>query len=268
MVNQAEQIDSNENSVEGGNTTTDITNEFSGVDTFEDASTSPEDITTTEPSSSEGQEAVEQPSSEQAATTPAPAPEEGTPVPESNNVPDNTVNITQRIEELEQQNTQYQQQQQQSQLQSQSLQYRQQLEQQGYLPEQATQIAQSWMAQQSQLAETQQQQERQVRFYQGQAAAAEHFADRYKLNISDLAELRNSPDPKSMEATAKRMASDRKKDARIAELEARLVPQQTFDDSQSTPAASNNQDRLLERYNQGDRSSEAQAAARRAAGLS
>ena len=251
MVNQAEQIDSNENSVEGGNTTTDITNEFSGVDTFEDVSTSPEDITTTEPSSSEGQEAVEQPSSEQAATTPAPAPKEGTPVPESNNVPDNTVNITERIEELEQQASEY----------------RQQLEQQGYLPEQATQIAQSWMAQQSQLTETQQQQERQVRFYQGQAAAAEHFADKYKLNISDLAELRNSPDPKSMEAIAKRMASDRKKDARIAELEARLVPQQTFDDSQSTPAASNNEDRLLERYNQGDRSSEAQAAARRAAGL-
>jgi len=256
MVNQTEQPTENTDAaVDTGNTTTDITDEFAGAGTFEDVTTVPTDDTPAE--SSEGESAVEEP---------APVAEEGTPASDTQ-TEDSPVDITKRIEELEQQNQYYQQQQQQSQLQSQGTQYKQQLEQQGYLPEQATQIAQSWMAQQSQVAQTQQQQEQQIKFYQGQSSAAEHFADKYKLNISDLAELRNSPDPKSMEAVAKRMASDRKKDARIAELEAKLVPQQTFDDSQSTPAASNNEDRLLERYNQGDRSSEAQAAARRAAGL-
>ena len=70
-----------------------------------------------------------------------------------------------------------------------------------------------------------------------------------------------------METAAKKLASDRQKDARIAELEAQLVPSQSFNDNQSTPAASNDEDRWLERYNDGDRSPQAQAAARRAAGL-
>ena len=70
-----------------------------------------------------------------------------------------------------------------------------------------------------------------------------------------------------LEAAAKRMKSDRDKDAEIAKLRAQLVPSQNFDDSQSTPAASNDEDRWLERYNQGDRSEQASAAARRAAGL-
>ena len=163
---------------------------------------------------------------------------------------------------------QFQQQQQQSQMQSQAAQYEQQLEQQGYLPQQAKEISQAWMAQQNQSSQLQQQYEQQVKYYQGQAAAAEHFANQYKLQLSDLAQLRSYPNPDSMESAAKRMASDRKKDARIAELEAQLVPKQSFDDSQSTPAASTDDDRWLERYNQGDTSPQAQAAARRAAGLS
>ena len=60
---------------------------------------------------------------------------------------------------------------------------------------------------------------------------------------------------------------DRDKDKRIAELESKLVPSQSFDDNQNTPAPSNDEDRWLEKYNQGDRSEQASAAARRAAGL-
>ena len=104
-------------------------------------------------------------------------------------------------------------------------------------------------------------------FIQGQQAAAEQFANQYTLGLADLKELRQHSTPENMEAAAKRMSSDRDKDTEIARLRAQLVPSQSFEDNQSSPAASNSDDRWLERYNQGDRSSEAQAAARRAAGL-
>ena len=265
MVNQTEQpIESNEAPVDTGNTTTDITEEFAGTNTFEDVSASPAEDTTTDPSSSEGQETSDAPS----VPSDAPLVADGaSPVPPSDSSSTGVDDLTRRIQEVEQQNLQYQQQQQQTQIQQQTEQYKQQLEQAGYLPEQADQIAQGWFSQQSQISQMQQQQSDYVKFMQGQSAAAEHFAAQYSLNLSDLAELRRHQDPQSMEAAAKRMKSDRDKDAEIARLKAQLVPSQSFDDSQSTPAASTDEGRLLERYNQGDRSSQAQAAARRAAGL-
>ena len=247
-----------------GNTTTDITEEFAGTNTFEDVSASPAEDTTTDPSSSEGQETSDAPS----VPSDAPLVADGaSPVPPSDSSSTGVDDLTRRIQEVEQQNLQYQQQQQQTQIQQQTEQYKQQLEQAGYLPEQADQIAQGWFSQQSQISQMQQQQSDYVKFMQGQSAAAEHFAAQYSLNLSDLAELRRHQDPQSMEAAAKRMKSDRDKDAEIARLKAQLVPSQSFDDSQSTPAASTDEGRWLERYNQGDRSSQAQAAARRAAGL-
>jgi hypothetical protein len=220
-------------------------------------STVPEDI-------SEDQKDDTQTSSQ---TDTPPVVEEDSPAKFSEQPEDNFNNLSKKVDEQEQQIMQFQQQNQLSQVQAQTAQYEQQLEQQGYLPEQAKQISQAWMSQQSQMSQLQQQQEQQIKFVQGQAAAAEHFANQYKLQLSDLAKLRSYPNPDSMESAAKEMASDRKKDARIAELEAQLVPKQTFDDSQSTPAASNDENRWLERYNQGDTSPQAQAAARRAAGL-
>mgnify|MGYP003627111511 CR=1 FL=1 len=259
MVNQTEQpIERNEAPVDTGNTTTDITEEFAGTNTFEDVSASPAEDTTTDPSSSEGQETSDAPS----VPSDAPLVADG-----ASPVPPPIDDLTRRIQEVEQQNAQYAQAQYQTQIQQQTEQYRQQLEQQGYLPEQADQIAQNWSSQQGQVAQMQQQQSDYVRHIQGQSAAAEHFAAQYDLNLSDLAELRKHSDPQSMESAARRMKSDREKDAEIARLKAQLVPSQSFDDSQSTPAASTDEGRLLERYNQGDRSSQAQAAARRAAGL-
>ena len=119
----------------------------------------------------------------------------------------------------------------------------------------------------SEIARVDQERAEQVRFLQGQANAAEHYAKQYGLQLDDLTELRKQPDPESMETVAKRIKSDREKDAEIARLRAQLVPSQTYDDNQSTPAASNDEDRWLEKYNQGDRSDQASAAARRAAGL-
>ena len=258
MVNQTEQpAESNEAPVDTGNSTTDITEEFAGVDTFDDVSTSPEDVTATEPSSSEGQEGIN------ASPSPSTAPlvtGEAPPVEQ----PDGLEN---RMAQLEQQNAQYQRSQYESALNEQYTKYRTDLENNGYLPDQAEHVARTWLGQVSEQARAQEEQQGYAQFVQGQAVAAEHFAEKYNLSIKDLSELRQHRDPQSMEAAAKRMSSDREKDAEIARLRAQLVPNQSFNDYQSTPAAPNDEDRWLERYNDGDRSPQAQAAAKRAAGL-
>lgn len=244
-----------------GGTTTDITSEFEGVNTFEDVSTSPEDI------------APEAPVTEEATTEtpPAPAPvaetpeTPATPEPEA---PDTRLDdLQERIQKQEEQVSYYQNQQQQQQLQQQAYAVQQQYEQQGIIPEQAAQMSQQWLAQQNAVAQRQKQHDQQLQYLQGQANAAEHFANKYGLGLNDLAELRKHPNPDAMEEAAKGIKSIRDKDAEIAELRAKLVPSQNFDNSQSTPAASNDEDRWLDRYNQGDRSAQAQEAARRAAGL-
>ena len=271
MVNQAETPENAppaadapiDNSV---GTTTDITEDFAGVNTFEDTPTPAVDEPTTEEGTAE-QEPTQSTTVPESDDTPS---DSETPVP---TVDTPTVanpdmdNLQQRMREIEQQNLEYRQMQQQTQLQGQTDQYRQRLEEAGYLPDQASQMSQLWAAEQSRTVQVQQQNEQQIKFVQGQANAAEHFANQYGLQMSDLAQLRQYQDPQSMEDAAKRIQSDRNKDAEIASLRAKLVPSQTFDDSQSTPAASTDEDRWLERYSQGDRSAQANAAARRAAGL-
>ena len=267
MVNQSqEQPEADVAPVNTGGTTTDITSEFEGVNTFEDVSTSPEDIGSEAP--------VAEEATQDTPPTPAPAPEANAPVAETPEAapepeaPDPRLDdLQQRIQKQEEQVAYYQQQQQQQQLQQQAQTVQQQYEQQGYLPEQAAQAAQQWLSQQNAAAQQQRQHQQELQFLQGQANAAEHFANKYGLGLSDLSELRKHPNPDAMEEAAKRIKSDRDKDAEIAELRAKLVPSQSFDNSQSTPAASNDEDRWLDRYNQGDRSAQAQQAARRAAGL-
>ena len=111
-------------------------------------------------------------------------------------------------------------------------------------------------------------QEEQVRLtqhMQGKRNAAVSFAKKYNLTFDDLAQLENYEDPQSMEAAAKSIQHNRDRDAELTKLKAERVPSQNFDDSQSSPAASTDEDRWLERYNQGDRSERANAAGRRAA---
>ena len=268
MVNQAEQ--DNTSSAEptqdnnNGDTLVDVTSEFEGANTFEDTPTPTEETTDTPPPPENVEtptETTEKPAEAQQANT-------TTETPEVPTMPQDDGKTTEdRLRELETKNAEYEQQQQQSQLQAQASQYAQQLERQGYLPDQANQIATNWMAQQSRETQLAQQQQDQIRYIQGQAAAAEHFATKYDLKLSDLAELKKYDSPPAMEEAAKRIKDIRTKDARIAELESKLVPPQEFDSSQSTPGASNNEDSWLDKYNSGDRSPNALAAARRAAGL-
>ena len=268
MVNQAEQ--DNTSSAEltqdnnNGDTLVDVTSEFEGANTFEDTPTPTEETTDTPPPPENVEtptETTEKPAEAQQANT-------TTETPEVPTMPQDDGKTTEdRLRELETKNAEYEQQQQQSQLQAQASQYAQQLERNGYLPDQANQIATQWMAQQSRETQLAQQQQDQIRYIQGQSVAAEHFATKYDLKLSDLAELKKYDSPQSMEEAAKSIKANRAKDARIAELEAKLVPPQEFDSSQSTPGASNSEDSWLDKYNSGDRSPNALAAARRAAGL-
>lgn len=173
MVNQAEQ--DNTSSAEptqdnnNGDTLVDVTSEFEGANTFEDTPTPTEETTDTPPPPENVEtptETTENPCEAQQANT-------TTETPEVPTMPQDDGKTTEdRLRELETKNAEYEQQQQQSQLQAQASQYAQQLERQGYLPDQANQIATNWMAQQSRETQLAQQQQDQIRYIQGQAAAS------------------------------------------------------------------------------------------------
>ena len=258
MVNKAEQPQSDTQDV--GNTTTDVTEEFTGVDTPPEGTAAP----VAEPDKVEAPTTTgEEPVTEGGETAP-PASEEGvqTPPPAAS-----SDGLEARMMDIERQNAEYRAQSQQSQLMQERDLYARQLESQGYLPEQAGQIADNAVDQYNQRNQTTTNAQNYADTIQGRANASLYYAKQYGLQLEDVSELQTHNSPQLMEAAAKRMKSDRDKDAEIAELRAKLVPSQSFDDSQSTPAASTDEERWLEKYNQGDRSGQASAAARRAAGL-
>jgi len=188
-------------------------------------------------------------------------------VPASPQVPVQPQYAPGQLERMQQDAAQYAQVQQRAVLQTQADQYKQQLEAQGYLPEHAEQAANNYMQGQQQQATLMQQAEQYGRHLQGQQAAAEQFAAKYKLGISDLAALRVYNDPQSMEQAAKKLSGDRERDMELARLKQAQVPAQAFDNSQGNPQVAADEGGWLDRYNGGDRSPSAQAAARKAAGL-
>ena len=268
MVSQSqEQPEADVPPVNTGGTTTDITSEFEGVNTFEDVATSPEDIAPEVPVTEEvtTETPTETPVLESGLpldnTAPPPPPDSGPPslAPQTD--------YEQRLASLEQERSQLQQQQYDQQINQAYHTYVQELESKGYLPDQAQFVARQWHESVSNQARAARQQQEVSQYLMGQQAAAEHFAEKYNLGLSDLAQLRQHQDPQSMEAAAKNISSDREMRAELAKLRADRVPTQSFADNESTPAANNDEDRGLDRYNQGDRSPQAQSAARKAAGL-
>ena len=209
-------------------------------------------------------EAEQAPAQEQVQAQPQPQPAEVAPpasfVPPPQYTPE-------QIAKIQQDSTQYAQVQQRAALQNQADTYRQQLEAQGFLPEHAEQAAGYYMQSQQQQQTLMQQAEQYGQHLQGQQAAAEQFAAKYNLGISDLAALRTHNDPQSMENAAKKMAGDRERDAELARFKQAQVPAQSFDNSQGNPQVAADDGGWLDRYNGGDRSPSAQAAARKAAGL-
>ena len=170
-------------------------------------------------------------------------------------------------EQLQQQAGQYQQVQQRAAVQQEAQRYQQQLESQGYLPDQATQLASQFMQSRQQTLDMIRQNEQQVQEVMGKQAAAEHFAKMYKLDFNDMATLRLSQDPQQMEQVAKKIADDRKVRDELAQLRKAQVPPQQFDNSQGAPEVAANDGSWLDRYNAGDRSSNAVSAAKKVIGI-
>ena len=206
-------------------------------------------------------------------TPAAPAPEASTPAapapeaPAPPTAPPVQQPSAEEYMRMQQQAAQYQQVQETQRLQQEGQRYAQQLESQGYMQDQAQQIAyQHMQSRQSQLNQskqhTQQQQE-----LQGKQAAAEHFARQFDLGFDDLATLRLSNSPEQMEQVAKKIAGDRKIRNELDTLKKAQVPAQQFDNSQGAPEVASNDDGWLDRYNNGDRSANAVAAAKKVLGI-
>lgn len=102
---------------------------------------------------------------------------------------------------------------------------------------------------------------------QGKRNASLHFAKKYNLGIDYIAELETAANPQDMEVKAKTISGMAAKDKEIADLKARLAPAQAFDSNTPTPAASTNDERLLDAYLAGDRSTAATAAAAKLLGI-
>lgn len=259
MVNQTEQPIENTEAPDSGSSETivDLTSE-SQIQSEGEVS---------EPSSTEGQE-ESSPSAEAPSEVSSPVqPSDEKPEPQMPETPRESVEqLNQRLQNVEQQNAQYQQAQYQAQVQEYEGKLTNYYEtQQGYLPEQAKQMARNQVQGEVNQRVAQEDQTRLSQHLQGQRNAAVAFAKKYDLGFDDLAQLEQFQDPQSMEAAAKSIQHTRERDAELTKLKAERVPSQNFDDSQSTPAASTDEDRWLDRYNEGDRSERATAAGKRAA---
>ena len=161
----------------------------------------------------------------------------------------------------------YSQLEQRAQIQRQGDEYRDNLQRQGYLPEQAQQAADAHTAQLQQKAELDQQAEQYRQFREGQRNAAVHYAKLHNLTFDDLSSLEKLSTPQEMETEAKRLSSYREMETELAQLKQQQVPAQSFDNNQPAPSASGSENDLLDKYNAGDRSEAAVNAARRLLGI-
>ena len=172
-----------------------------------------------------------------------------------------------QLRQMQQATAEYQKVQMRAALQTQANEYKEQLEAQGYLPEQAEQASAEYVKSQERQAELMQQAEAYGRHIQEKQMAVEHFVKKYNLGIGDMTSLRKYEDPQSMDEAAKKMSVDRERDSELARLKQAQVPAQSFDNSQGNPQVAADEGGWLDRYNAGDRSPSAQSAARKAAGL-
>jgi hypothetical protein len=147
--------------------------------------------------------------------------------------------------------------------------YERQLQENGYMPEQAREQARRYVAQEQKFRKQEDEAAGMVGYVQGKQAAAIHFMQQQglanKQMIEDFMALQMANTPAEMEREARRMKRERGLVAENARLKQGRVPPQTFDNSQGAAEATSNHDRLLEAYNNGDRSEAAVKAARRMA---
>ena len=147
--------------------------------------------------------------------------------------------------------------------------YEQQLQESGYMPEQARDQARRYVQQEQKFRKQDTEAASMVGYIQGRQSAAVHFMEKHglanKQMLSDLMALQQTNSPAEMEKEAQRMKNDRALRAENTRLKQGRVAPQAFDNSQGAAEASSNDNRLLDAYNNGDRSEAAVRAARRLA---
>jgi hypothetical protein len=158
----------------------------------------------------------------------------------------------------------YEEQQRQTAIENQGNKYKQQLEDQGYMPEQAQQVADMQKQNVQRDHEMQQHYNNQLDHMRGKFAAVAKFSEQYKVNPDTLIKFE---DPQSMETFAKKEKKIKDLENELAGYKDKQVPPQSYDNSQAEPSASTSEDRLLDLYNSGVRNADTNAAARRATGL-
>ena len=142
-------------------------------------------------------------------------------------------------------------------------------QEQGVDPQTSRQVARQYVTHQKELKDQESKAMDLIGFVEGRQNAALHFALQNKLlnkqALEDIRTLLKFRSPQEMELEAKRMSQLRSQAAEISQLKQGRVAPQTFDNSQGAADASSNDQRLLDAYNNGDRSDAAVRAARRLA---
>ena len=201
-------------------------------------------------------------------TTDAPAPEATTQEPQPNgNMPPVQQPSAEEYQRMQQQAIQYQEVQQKAQLQQEAQRYQQQLESQGYLQDQAQQIAYQYMQSRQSQVNMQRTHQQQINQERGKQNAAEHFAQKYSLTFEDMSTLKLAESPEQMEGVAKQISDTRNMKTELDQLRKQQVPPQQYDNSQGAPEVAANDGSWLDRYNRGDRSANAVAAAKKVLGI-
>ena len=193
----------------------------------------------------------------------APSPEAPPVAPPQ--VPGVDVNVLrQQLQQYEQQLRRYEFQEREQSLDRETLQYQAQLEAQGLMEEQAKPIAQQYK--QFRQRELQLQQAAQNRELQnlGKFYASLHYGQAHQV---DPRELMQYDSPQAMESAAKTRAEIRGLKMQVQKLTQQQVPPSTYETGQRATVGERTETALLIAYNNGDRSPQALAAARKAAGL-
>ena len=101
-------------------------------------------------------------------------------------------------------------------------------------------------------------------YYRGKFNAAMEIGEKHGISPKELMAFEN---PQDMEKHASSQSEVSKLKAEIAKLKKEQVPAQQYDNSQAPAEGSTSEQRLLDKYNAGDRSPDAVAAAKRILGL-
>ena len=144
--------------------------------------------------------------------------------------------------------------------------YERQLNDAGYMPEQSRDQARRYIQQEQKFRKQEKETTDMLGYVEGRQAAAVHYMKKHGLAneqmLNDLISLQRTTSPGDMEKEANRMKRERALLAENARLKQGRVAPQAFDNSQGSAEVTTNQDRLLERYINGDRSEAAVKAAR------